>query len=58
MKKKKFDCVEMQHRGGLKVHERLKNMSPKQQAEFWKRRSEALAERQRRMREERPHARA
>jgi hypothetical protein len=46
---KKFDCVELQHKGGQRVAEQLKAMTVAQQAEYWKQRTEQLRERQRRL---------
>jgi hypothetical protein len=45
--KKTFDCVEMKRRGGQRVYELVKGMTPEQEAEFWRQRTEAfLAQRE------------
>jgi hypothetical protein len=35
MKTKTFDCVEMQHRGALRIYEETKGMTVKQQVGYW-----------------------
>ncbi|MFA5866063.1 MAG: hypothetical protein WC975_15425 [Phycisphaerae bacterium] len=40
--KKKFDCVEMMHRGALAIYETTKNMTFEEQVGYWKERSEAF----------------
>lgn len=43
MKTKTFDCVEMMHRGGLRVYEETKDMTVEEELAFWrKRHAEAL----------------
>ena len=51
-RKKAFDCVEMQHRGGALVHERTKHMTFEEEVAYWAERTEALLEKQRRLRAE------
>jgi hypothetical protein len=40
MKAKTFDCVEMQRKAALRIHERLQGMTVEQQIEYWRSRSE------------------
>lgn len=40
--KKKFDAVELQHRGAEKVQERLATMTLDEQVAYWERRGEEL----------------
>jgi len=54
-KNKAFDCVEMKRRGAAVLLAKLVGMTPEQEMEFWRERTEALLERQRRIRAE--HAR-
>ena len=56
--KKKFDCVDMQHAGGRKIYGRLKGMTVKEQAQYWKLRTEELLRRQRRLQAHQPTTRA
>ena len=39
-KKKDFDCVEMQDRGALRIHETLKGKSREEELAYWRKRSE------------------
>ncbi len=44
-KRKEFDCVEMMHRGALRIHETLKGKSKEEQLAYWRaRHGEALEE--------------
>jgi len=44
-KTKDFDCVEMMHRGALRIHETLKGKSKEEQLAYWRQRHvEALEE--------------
>ena len=44
-KTKDFDCVEMMHRGALRIHETLKGKSKDEQLAYWRQRHvEALEE--------------
>ena len=36
--KKEFDCVEMMHRGALRIHETLKGKSKEEQLAYWRQR--------------------
>lgn len=47
--KKKFDCVEMMHQGAEYVREQTKGMSSEQELEYWRKRTEELLERKRRL---------
>ena len=40
MKKKAFDCVDLQHRGGQRVREELRGMSPQEVEAYWRRRNQ------------------
>jgi hypothetical protein len=46
MKRKKFDCVELQHRGGALVRERLAGMTIEEEVAYWRERTRALRQRQ------------
>jgi transcriptional regulator with XRE-family HTH domain len=39
-KSKKFDCVELQHRGALRIYEETKNMTTSEQVAYWERKDE------------------
>jgi len=42
---KTFDCVEMMHRGALRIHETLKGKTKEEQLAYWRERhAEAIAE--------------
>ncbi len=42
---KEFDCVEMMHRGALRIHETLKGKSKEEQLAYWRERhTEAVEE--------------
>ncbi len=44
-KTKDFDCVEMMHRGALRIHEALKGKTQEEQLTYWRaRHAEALKE--------------
>lgn len=45
-KKKTFDCVEMQHRGGQKVQQETRGMTLEEEVAYWHRRTEELRRRQ------------
>jgi len=42
MKKRnnEFDCVEMMHEGGLRIHEELKGKTREEQLAYWRARNE------------------
>ncbi len=42
MKKKAFDCVDMQHRGGEEVRRKTAGMTLKEEVCFWHEQAEAL----------------
>ena len=44
MKGKKFDCVEMMHRGAEQVQKKIRRMSKKQEITFWRDRSQKLGQ--------------
>jgi hypothetical protein len=49
MKTKIFDCVEMQHRGGQRIHEATKNMTFEQKVAYWQERNRQFREEQERI---------
>ena len=42
MKTKTFDCVEMKHRGGMRVYEAVKGMTTEQELAFWRTKTDEL----------------
>ena len=40
--KKTFDCVEMMHEGQAEVRRKLAGMTPEEQREYWRKRTEEL----------------
>jgi len=42
---RKFDCIEMQDRAGLAIHEKTKNLSRDELVAYWRARDEALRRR-------------
>jgi hypothetical protein len=40
--KKKFDCVEMMHQGAERVRRQVEGMSPEQELEYWRQKTEEL----------------
>ena len=44
MKAKTFDCVEMKHKGGLRIFEETKDLSLAQKVEYWQRKNEKAME--------------
>ena len=47
---KRFDCVEMMHEGGLRIHEELKGKSREEQLAYWSKRNEEARKKYPRMR--------
>ena len=47
MKTKTFDCVEMKRQGAEALREKLEGMTPEDELEFWRQRTEGLRARQR-----------
>lgn len=47
MKNKKFDCVEMMHKGQVAVRKRLKGMTDEEKLEYWRKGTEEMRARQR-----------
>lgn len=47
MKTKKFDCVEMMHRGAELVRQRTEGMTIEQEAEYWRQRGVEFRKQQR-----------
>ncbi len=46
MKNKKFDCVELQDQGALRIYKRTKDMTFEEQLAFWHEQHQALQKRQ------------
>ena len=46
-----FDCVEMMHEGGLRIHEALKAKTREEQLTYWREREEEMRRKYPRMRE-------
>ena len=46
MSRKKFDCVEMMHRGQAAEQKRLKGMTDEEKLEYWRKGTEELRARQ------------
>jgi hypothetical protein len=42
MKTKEFDCVRMKREGAKYVQEKLKGMTPEEQAAYWRERTEEM----------------
>lgn len=42
MKTKRFDCVDMKHKGAERVYQAISGLSKEQQLDYWKRGSEDL----------------
>ena len=49
--KSAFDCVEMMHEGGLRIHEELKGKSREQKVAYWRERDAAARREHPRLRE-------
>jgi hypothetical protein len=49
--KKTFDCVEMMHEGQAEVRRKLAGMTPEEQREYWRKRTEELRTLKRQVRE-------
>ncbi len=45
--KKEFDCVEMKRKGAERVLEKIRGMTPEQELEYWRQRTEELRQAQR-----------
>ena len=53
MRMKTFDCVEMMHRAGKRIGEKLEGMTLDEEAEYWQKRTAVLRKRQQTLRERR-----
>jgi hypothetical protein len=42
-----FDAVEMQHEGGRRIYEEIKDMTTEQELAYWRERTDALLQEQR-----------
>ena len=51
--RKKFDCVEMMHKGAERVRRKVQGMSPEEEVEYWRQRTEELRKMQDRAMERR-----
>jgi len=56
MRRKRFDCVELQHRGGERILEATRGMTVEEQAAYWHQRTHELLELQRKLRAKRKPA--
>ena len=57
MRNKRFDCVEMKHKGAARVYQAIAGLSQEQQLEFWRRGSEVLRQALQKAQEEKTPAR-
>lgn len=55
-KPKEFDCVEMMHRGALRIHETLKGKTKEEQLAYWRQRHAEVLEELKEAREANPAA--
>ena len=55
MRAKKFDCVEMMHRGAEAVKKKIRGMTKKEEIAFWRERSRKLGQQQSKTERERKH---
>ncbi len=53
MKQKTFDCVEMMHQGGEKILREIEGMTPQQETEYWRQRTQKLRDHQRELHDHR-----
>ena len=56
MKKKEFDCVEMQHKAGEQIYEETKDMTPEEELAYWEEQNRLFEERMRNLRAQRKSA--
>ena len=56
MKRKKFDCVEMMHKGQEAERKRLKGMTDEEKLEYWRKGTEEMRALQREIRRSKPVA--
>ena len=56
MKKKTFDCVEMQDKAGAEIYEETKDMTFEEQLAYWKEQDRLLVERREQARAKRQTA--
>ena len=56
MTKKKFDCVEMKHRGGDRIYEEIRDMTKEERKAYWERANQEAREWQSRLKEQRKSA--
>lgn len=55
-KKKSFDCVEMKHRGGDRIHEALRDLTHEERMAYWEQRNRETRELQQRLLKQRKTA--
>jgi len=48
-KSKKFDCVEMMHKGAEHVREQIKGMTREEEIAYWRARTQELLDRKRKL---------
>ena len=53
MKRKTFDCVQMMHQGGEKILREVEGMTPREEMEYWRRRTQNLRDHQRELQAQR-----
>lgn len=46
MKRKNFDCLTIKHRGAKRIYEETKDLTLKQELEYWQRKSKEMMRRQ------------
>jgi hypothetical protein len=49
IKNKKFDCVEMMHRGAERIREITKDMTEEEELAYWRARTQELIERKKQL---------
>ena len=53
MKRKTFDCVQMMHQGGEKILREIEGMTPREETEYWRQRTQDLRDHQRELQAQR-----
>ena len=56
MRRKSFDCLEMKHRGSLRIYEETRDLSREELLAYWAQRDQELVELQRALRARREQA--
>ena len=52
MKNSNFDCVEMMHKGALRIYEETKDFTREQELDYWRRKGEASQSRREKLKEQ------